>query len=131
MVKDKRGKLESYMKWRWSIPYTGHADKCNFLTGVGGVLYPPHSLDNEVFNEKVFLDICKYADDVWFTAMALKAGTPIIKTFTFNPKGEGYLENSYVQDTGLSIQNIDPSSCRNDSQIESVFSRYDLYKLIQ
>ncbi len=131
MKKDAKGKLESYMKWKWSAPYTGRTDKCNFLTGVGGVLYPPNSLDKEVLNEKVFLDICKYADDIWFTAMALKAGTPIIKTFTFNSKGEGYLENIHVQETGLSIQNIDPISCRNDYQIESVFSKYDLYKLIQ
>lgn len=130
MKKSSGGKLQTYMNWDWHIPYTGKADKLNFLTGVGGVLYPPHCLDPEVLNEKVFLDICKFADDVWFTAMAIKAGTPIIKTCTFSSKGEGYIDNTEVQDLALHNLNIDPTICRNDVQIEAVFTKYDLYKLI-
>lgn len=34
------------------------------LQGVGGILYLPHSLDKEVFNDDVFMDICLNADDV-------------------------------------------------------------------
>lgn len=130
MKKTSEGKLQTYMDWDWHVPYTGKSDKLNFLTGVGGVLYPPHCLDPEVLNEEVFLDICKYADDVWFTAMAIKAGTPIVKTCTFTPKGEGYVDNMEVQDMALHNQNIDPTVCRNDAQIEAVFSKYNLYKLI-
>lgn len=40
--------------------------------GYGGVLYPPGAFDEEVFNEKVFMRLCPYADDIWFFAMALK-----------------------------------------------------------
>lgn len=127
MKKSNDGKLESYMDWQWSAPYTGKADTLNFLTGVGGVLYPPHSLDPEVSNESVFEDICKYADDVWFTAMAIKAGTPIIKAQTFNIKGEGYIDNNFVQETGLHHRNTNPLHCQNDVQIEAVFKKYNLY----
>lgn len=130
MKKDGKGKLLSYMKWDWHAPYTGSADKLNFLTGVGGVLYPPHSLAPEVLDEDVFLKICKYADDVWFSAMALKAGTPIIKTNTFDERGEGYIDNVLVQDVALHNQNIDPNSCRNDEQIKAVFEKYHLYELL-
>ena len=35
------------------------------LTGVGGILYPVNSLNKEVFNEKVFLNICATNDDIW------------------------------------------------------------------
>lgn len=127
MKKNNDGSLMSYMDWEWHAPYTGGVDKMNFLTGVGGVLYPPKSLDPEVLHEEVFLDICKYADDVWFTAMALKANTPIVKTQTFNVCGEGYIDNIYVQDTALHNQNIDPNNCRNDIQIKAVFKKYDIY----
>lgn len=127
MKKNNEGTLMSYMDWEWHAPYTGGVDKMNFLTGVGGVLYPPKSLDPEVLHEEVFLDICKYADDVWFTAMALKANTPIVKTQTFNVRGEGYIDNIYVQDTALHNQNIDPNNCRNDIQIKAVFKKYDIY----
>ena len=43
----------------------------NFLTGVGGVLYPPNCFSKEVLREDVFLSKCPYADDIWFWVMAL------------------------------------------------------------
>jgi hypothetical protein len=46
-----------------------------FPTGVGGVLYPPGSLDPEVMNEGAALATCPSADDVWLYWMAKRAGT--------------------------------------------------------
>ena len=43
----------------------------NFLTGVGGVLYPPNCFSNEVLRKDIFLTKSPYADDVWFWVMAL------------------------------------------------------------
>ncbi len=43
----------------------------NFLTGVGGVLYPPKCFSSEVFREDVFLKNAPYADDIWLWIMAL------------------------------------------------------------
>lgn len=37
-------------------------------TGVGGVLYPPSTFDERVFDQKVFLDIAPNVDDLWFWA---------------------------------------------------------------
>lgn len=34
----------------------------NFLTGVGGVLYPPACFSNEVLREDIFLKYAPYAD---------------------------------------------------------------------
>jgi hypothetical protein len=42
-----------------------------FLTGVGGVLYPPDSLPWEVAcNSELFESLCPTADDIWFWAMS-------------------------------------------------------------
>lgn len=43
----------------------------NFLTGVGGVLYPPMCFSREVLREDIFLKYCPKADDVWLWIMAL------------------------------------------------------------
>ncbi len=120
-----KGRLLPYIKWMRCNSEVG-VNKMNFFTGGGGVLYPPHCLDEEVFNEVVFMDICKYADDVWFNAMALKKGTPINKIYTRDPQGEDYLENKGVQDDALKRINLYGDHL-NDRQIESVFSRYGLY----
>lgn len=43
----------------------------NFLTGVGGVLYPPNCFTQEVLRKDVFLKNAPFADDIWFWIMAL------------------------------------------------------------
>ena len=44
-------------------------------TGVGGVLYPPGSLDPAVADEALFTRLCPHGDDFWFYWMARRAGT--------------------------------------------------------
>ncbi len=129
MQPDGKGKLLPYTKWKWNHAST-EASIWNFPTGVGGVLYPPHALDDEVFNESVFLDICKYADDVWFKAMAMKKGILSRKVYTHNQGGEDYMLNESVQDIGLCQVNVDGNRL-NDKQIDAVFTKYDLYRLLK
>lgn len=129
MRQDAEGKLFPYIQWTWNY-INLDANVMNFPTGVGGILYPPHSLDKEVFNEAVFLDICKYADDVWFKAMAMKKGTFSKKVYTHNSKGEEYLDNEDVQDIALCRINTQ-GAMLNDRQIEEVFSKYNLYQLLK
>ena len=119
----QNGMVKKYNKWPFAK--YGENDKTIFFTGVGGVLYPPRSLDVEVFNESVFMDICKYGDDIWFNAMARKKGTSIKKVFTRNPEGEDYILNPFVQDVGLFHINTKGKKL-NDIQIKAVFSKYNI-----
>lgn len=130
MLLNEKKELLPYNSWQKEEPTVGCANMMNFPTGCGGILYPPHSLDEEVLNESIFLDICPYADDVWFKAMAMKNGTLSKKVYTHNPSGNDFLENDNVQDIGLKKKNVE-NECLNDKQIAAVFTRYDLYKLLQ
>lgn len=121
---DTNGIPVPYMSWGWEYA-NEDSSALNFFTGVGGVLYPPNCLDSEVFNEKVYFDICKYADDIWFYAMALKAGTKIRKSYTHSSNSQDYLENENVQDVGLYNSNLGENT--NDVQFKAVFDRYKLY----
>lgn len=47
--------------------------------GVGGVLYPPHSLHQQVSDEAIFMRLCPSTDDVWFWYCAVKQGTPVLR----------------------------------------------------
>ena len=89
-------------------------------------MFPPNSLDSEVLNDSVFMDICPFADDVWINAMALKKGSSINKVYTRNKKGEDYILNWELQDTGLCVTNV--LQKRNDSQISDVFAKYSLFE---
>lgn len=117
--------IEEYNNWEWNTTSL-EASPLNFPTGVGGVLYPPKCFNEEVFNEEVFLNICKFADDVWFKSMALLNGTPSKKVYTRNIKGEEYIENPNVQDVGLGkVNNV---LKQNDVQIKAVFDKYNIYQ---
>ena len=128
MTFDRNGKLLPYNKWQGGCIEKG-CSNLFFPTGIGGILYPPHSLDEEVSNEKVFMDICKHADDVWFKAMSLKKGIPVCHVETFHPDGNDYVDIREVQDTALWLLNCNQSA--NDKQIEDVFTKYNLYKLLK
>jgi hypothetical protein len=46
----------------------------NFFTGKGSVLYNPkffHKTDNLIFDENLFLSLCKTTDDVWFNLVRI------------------------------------------------------------
>lgn len=125
---DSMDQLMPYSNWGWEQYFELPSNLC-FPTGVAGVLYPPHSLDLEVFNEKVFMDICPFADDVWYKAMALKKGTLAVSVYSHNENGCDYLINESVQDVGLCKINVDQN--RNDPQIAAVFDKYNLYQLLK
>lgn len=129
MKLNNQGKLLPYLQWEWRSNNTD-ASIFNFPTGGAGTLYPPGSLDKEVFNENVFMSICQSADDVWFKAMAMKKGTLSKKVYTHNPFGEDYYENEYVQDIALKNINTQGENL-NDKQIEAVFNKYNLYQALK
>lgn len=100
-----------------------------FYEGFAGVLYPPNSLDPEVMNEDVFLDICKFADDVWFNAMSLKKG---VKVHYVNPRPGlfGCVGNPNVQ--SIALRNVNSNGeILNDVQIKAVFEKYGIFEKIK
>jgi hypothetical protein len=117
--------LEKYNKWTLNYK-NSDISPLNFPTGVGGVLYPPHCFNDEVFNEAVFTDICKYADDVWFKAMALLNGTMSQKVPFVH---KSYLTDDFMQKDSLFQINVGKNM--NDIQLKAVFSRYNLYERLR
>ena len=41
------------------------------VTGVGGVIYPPHSFYKDITDANIFMNICTTNDDIWFWLMAV------------------------------------------------------------
>lgn len=120
---DNEGRIGSYLTWKVDTEST--LSKLLFPIGVGGILYPPNSLSNEVNNESVFMDICRFADDVWFFSMARLNGTTTVRVPSRNPQGY-YFELPSSSYKSLAKENINPDNCRNDLQIQSVFDRYSI-----
>lgn len=126
--RNENGELLSYNKWQKCVE-DNIISKSNFLVGVGGVFYPPHVLDPEVMNKKIFMDICPYGDDIWFYAMTIKNGHHIVKSYTRNPEGD-LVDIELHQKTSLCSLNTNNINCRNDTQIQAVFKLYSILMLL-
>jgi hypothetical protein len=116
----------SYNDWKGTIEYNETiASYTNFMTGVGGVLYPPHVLHSDVTNESLFLKLAPYADDIWFWAMAVLNGTKIcvVKNNFVKMLPNYPIEyKDIINLDGLCAVNV--MQCRNDVQIKQVLKHY-------
>lgn len=55
----------------------GTSSYFNKVLGSGGILYPAGVLDEQVLDEKLFMEVAPTNDDIWFWAMAVKKGSKI------------------------------------------------------
>lgn len=121
-VKLKDNKILPYEKWEKHVQEES-ARFDNFLTGVGGVLYPPNCFLSEVFRNDIFLKYAPTADDIWFWFMALISNRRIrvvqnhIKTLSCTNLLRQILPN---RKTLYSIN----STGRNDEQVENLMKFY-------
>ncbi len=118
------GTLKAYSHWQKRC-LDETPSKTTLPIGCAAILYPPKCLDEEVFRKDVFMDICKYADDIWFKAMALKKNTSTVVVPQLIHEQQ-YYDNILWQDKGLTQTNINKNM--NDVQLKAVFEKYDLYK---
>ena len=119
--------LKPFSSFDYEIPSYEDLISPNYLPeGFNGVLYPPHSLPVEVFNESQFMRLSPSADDLWFKAMSLLAGTPILRLHNPIDLWHDIYKEESVQDIALSNENVDNG--KNDVQLRALFNHYNLYR---
>lgn len=121
---------EPYRKWkkyRWYHFLTKkiHTNFRNIQTGVGGVLYPPHSLKPEMIDVELFTEIAPTTDDIWFWAAGVANGIPVIPVpFGYNkPKGLGK-----PRKLSLKTVNFKSGTDRNAAALQRILEKYPLVR---
>lgn len=109
-----------YRKWEKGIMDTKESI-LNFPVGIGGVLYPPHCFNNEIFNEEFFLKNCPNGDDIWFKAMALLNNFHA-KRAEVSFTQDDYMENDLLSPRGLQKENVGKNL--NDIKFSNVYDTY-------
>jgi hypothetical protein len=115
-----------YRKWkkyRWYhfLFQRIHSDFKNIQTGVGGVLYPPHSLKKEMMDVELFTELAPTTDDIWFWAAGVANGYPVIPVpFGHNkPKGLGK-----PRKLSLKTVNFKSGIDRNSAALKNILEKY-------
>jgi hypothetical protein len=96
-------------------------------TGIGGVLYPPFSLDSEAFNLESYRELCFYGDDIWFLTMAILKGTKV-NSSNARPCHFRDIDEHDLRKVALWNQN---GSGRNNIMLENVFKKYGIYDKLE
>jgi len=121
MEGDGKGGLSSYNDW-WYCKTSGEKSYANLLMGVNGVLYPPHSMPKEIFNEAAFKRIAPTTDDLWFWAMAVLNGHRICN---LDANGVGRTSSNYDAAGTGSLWSINESVTNgNDKQLDEILKEY-------
>jgi len=118
---DASGALSKYETWQLSGKELVHPSHAIFPTGVGGALYPPGVLHDDVHNKALAERMCPRADDIWFKVMAFRKGTQCVATST----GSGDLPALQgSQEIALKYSNLDGGG--NDSQLTEVLNYFNI-----
>ncbi len=68
----------NYLNWNSGVSFRETMPSFrNFVVGVGGVLYPPNVLHQDILREDLFMQIAPTSDDVWFWGMTVLNGMEI------------------------------------------------------
>ncbi|MDE5838516.1 MAG: glycosyltransferase, partial [Paramuribaculum sp.] len=117
---------KQYRKWhkfRWyNFLFKRYYPGFDILqTGVGGVLYPPHSLKADLIDETLFTKYAPTADDIWFWAAATAKGTKLMPVpFGKNkPKGLGKPKS-----LSLKSVNFKSGTDRNSETLHKIINDY-------
>ena len=90
-------------------------------TGVGGVLYPPHSLDEQMLDPAQFMALAPTNDDVWFWAAAVSRGTYVVPL----PNGQRTAKGvGKPKEFALMTLNLKPGDDRNRHALEKILAHY-------
>ena len=111
--------MKPYRQWHHEVQTSGTSPDY-FLTGVGGVLYPPYRLDKEVLNQEAFSTLSPTADDIWFWVMALKNKTKIRCIEGAIPKLT-YVVGTQEKESLLTQNNLQG---QNDIQLQNILNVY-------
>ena len=116
---DNAGNLCSYNTWSYTKVTGG--DNHNVQIGVGGVLYQPKLMYNDILKWELAKELCYNADDMWLFAMTKLSGHKVIRSYRTSNMNLGICR--YEHNEKLSSSNV--GSNLNDTQIANIANYYE------
>lgn len=121
IIFDTNGNLKPYRQWTFEYPIYDIPRIDLIATGIGGILYPPHCMSDELFNKEAIKNNCLWADDIWLKFMQLKKMTSVVLA---NPGKQHPTPIQQLKGTGLVSENLHNN--RNDLYIKNMLSYTNL-----
>ncbi len=121
LMKKNGNELAFYNYWEDQCRRVKSPSFALIATGCSGILYPPHCLKSEAFDEASFRELCFDADDIWLKCMEVLNDVPVVwvKNWEVDP-----LDVAVSTKGALSSLNVD---CRkNDAFLRNVMDYFKI-----
>lgn len=112
-----------YKDWEIAKLNSLESDEILFPIGFGGVLYPPHSLYEDICRNEIFMELAPQADDLWFWYMARLKGTAH-NYVALNPSVYSFDAIYQALHKGSALTHSNVGVNRNDVQLKAILDYY-------
>lgn len=119
IIFDENKKLRKYDDWHDGSGILTVPRLDTIPIGYAGVLYPPNSLDNNIFNIEDIFELAPLADDIWLKAMSLKNNVSVVRTQQVQVPFFGVIGTQKV-----SLFKVNCMENENDKQINKINEKY-------
>lgn len=120
-IKRENSQLRPFKEWKVVTKSTEPSKIYSILSG-GGTLFPPNSLDNEVFNIEVLKKYALSADDLWLKVHSIRKGTKVVCI-------AGKYKRTFIPiiiKNNRRLMDINIAEGQNDRVLEDLFNYYDI-----
>ncbi len=115
----------TYDSWRYNDDsFYRNPSMFAMATGVGGILYPPHSIPKDAFNKEAIISTCLMGDDLWLKTNAIRNGYPTVLAALNRPLQ--YIDGS--QESAL--WRVNKGMGNNDAQLHKIDKYYNKENLV-
>ena len=120
IVTDVKGNIAQYEHWEHHVTDNIRPEFKLMPVGIGGVLYPPHVLDERAFDKAKVVELALMTDDLWLKVMELLKYSRSIRI----PQKykQTYFTVIHTQASGLYKKNLGLS--RNDITLKALIINY-------
>ena len=121
---DEKGNIKKYNDWEWMYPIEEKPSLQLLATGCGGVLYPPHCMDERLFDISLLMKLSPNADDLWLKVMQILVHTPVVNCNQDIRKKRVVVDGS--QNESLNSSNVHQN--KNDEYMKNLIEYFKLTK---
>jgi hypothetical protein len=118
------GSSYPYNEWQWAYSKKNRPAMDLLATGCGGVLYPPHCMNEELLNIDLLLELSPTADDLWLKIMQVLNGTKVVVTDKSLRKKRGTVAGTQV----ITLNDKNVHKNMNDVFWNNLIKHYGLTK---
>ena len=120
-IKAERSTILPYREWSYKKT-NSKPDSRNLTMGGGGTLFPPYSLDMNVFDIEALKNFALKADDLWLKIMSLKKQTKVVSIAGEYPR----LYIPIIQKQNVRLMDSNIGAGQNDKIFENLMKHYQI-----